>query len=190
MSSLTPTVRTPYLTIENRTLSFTEVEGSWWIAVKPICEALGLKFEHYRERLREDPILSQLPRSHGVVAADGKVRQMLCLPERYIYGWIFQLPSKTEALLKFKRKCYDVLYEHFHGPENDRRTALTDRAKAVAEQRRLRRSLESNPTYQRLMELEGVVLSRSKMLKEQDRVVENEQLHLFAEMGLAHGPEA
>lgn len=174
-----PTLRTPSITVDDRTMYFTEIDGSWWIAVKPICEALGLKYDHYRERLREDPILAQLPRNYGVVAADGKVRKMLCLPERYIYGWIFQLPSKSEALLRFKRKCYDLLYDHFHGPQNDRRHAINEKAKAIAEQRRLRKELEAHPAYRRMMELEGVILNKSKLLKEQDRVIEVEQLRLF-----------
>jgi hypothetical protein len=190
MSSLTPTVRTPYITIEDRTLYFTEVESSWWIALKPIVEALGLSWPDYLKALKADPILGQLWGEFPMVAADGKLRKMICLPERYIYGWVFQLRSANPKLLAFKRLCYDALFEYFHGPEMQRRNALTERAHAVAEQRRLRKELESHPTYQRLVELNGVILSRSKMLKEQDRVVENEQLQLFAEMGLAHGTEA
>jgi hypothetical protein len=178
MTSLT---RTPSLTIEDRTLYFTEVEGTWWIAVKPICEALGLSWKDLHNDLKRDPILGELSANQQIVAADGKARQMTCLPERYIYGWVFQLRSSSPKLTAFKSRCYDALYDHFHGTVAARRTALVERARAIAEQRKLREELAKNPTYQRLMELEGVVLSRSKLLKQQDREVEHEQLQLFAE---------
>lgn len=178
MTSLT---RTPSLTIEDRTLYFTEVEGTWWIAVKPICEALGLDWTRYFKNLKSDPILGQLLADLPMVAGDRRSRKMTCLPERYIYGWIFQLPSNKPGIVAFKTRCYDALYDHFHGTVAARRNALVERARAIAEQRKLREELAKNPTYQRLMELEGVVLSRSKLLKQQDREVEHEQMQLFAE---------
>lgn len=171
--------KTPSIIIEDRTLFFTEVEGTWYIAVKPICEALGLDWTRYFKNLKADPILGRLLADLPMVAGDGRSRKMTCLPERYIYGWIFQLPSTKPGIIAFKTRCYDALYDHFHGTVTARRNALVERAKAIAEQRRLRKELENNPTYKRLMELEGVVLSRSKLLKEQDRVVEYEQLQLF-----------
>jgi hypothetical protein len=171
--------RTPYIVIEGRPLFFKEVDGEWWIAVKPICEALGLPWKDYHDQLKRDPILGELSAPQRIVAADGKARMMTCLPERYVYGWVFQLPSRKPTLLAFKHRCYDAIYNYFHGAVSQRRTALLEKARAIAEQRRLRRELESDPRYQRLMQLEGVVLSQSRMLKEQDRVMEVEQLRLF-----------
>lgn len=54
-----------------------------------------------------------------VVAADGKEREMLCLPLRYVYGWLFTInpknvaPAAREAVTRYRRECYDVLYHHF-----------------------------------------------------------------------------
>lgn len=56
-----------------------------------------------------------------MVTADGKKREMVCLPLEYVYGWIFTInprnvaESTREKVLQYQRECYDVLYRHFAG---------------------------------------------------------------------------
>ena len=66
-----------------------------------------------------------------VVAADGKLRKMVCLPEFFIYGWIFSIQSQNEDLQTYKLECYRVLYEHFHGTIGGRKDLLKQKAQAV-----------------------------------------------------------
>ena len=147
--------------------------------MKPICEALGLEWKWYHKALNADPILAQLSWETMIVAADGKRRKMICLPERYIYGWLFQLKSKNEKLQAFKRHCYDVLFDHFHGVGRGRVEALRDRVLAQREIAELRKALHTDPRFVRIEELQGVVLRTGKVLKAADVAIEREQLQLF-----------
>ena len=122
-----------FLEFNGKTIFFVAADGQYWIAIKPICEALGVHYEHQRELLKKDEILSELPRHHGVVAADGKLRKMVCLPEFYIYGWIFNIQSSSPELLKYKWECYGVLYNYFHGVITGRKDLLIQKAKAQIE---------------------------------------------------------
>jgi len=68
-----------------------------------------------------------------MVAADGKSRQMASLPEKWIYGWIMQLESKSPELLQYKKLCYEVLNDYFHGAITGRKNLLVQKAKAQAD---------------------------------------------------------
>jgi len=122
-----------FLEFNGQTVFFVAVDGQYWIALKPICEALNVDFEAQRKNLKEDEILAQLPSEQTVVAADGKLRKMLCLPEFNIYGWIFQIQSASPELLKYKWECYGVLFDYFHGAITGRKNLLVQKAKAQAD---------------------------------------------------------
>ena len=53
------------------------------------------------------------------VAADGKEREMFCIPYKYVFGWLFSIDTTRvnedvrEAVIRYKMKCYDVLYEYY-----------------------------------------------------------------------------
>lgn len=56
-----------------------------------------------------------------MVGADNKEREMVCLAVKFIYGWLFTInpgkvaPEAREAVTRYRRECYDVLYDHFAG---------------------------------------------------------------------------
>lgn len=122
-----------FLEFNGKNIYFVAVNGQYWIALKPICEALNVDFEAQRKNLKEDGILCQLPSEQTVVAGDGKFRKMLCLPEFFIYGWIFQIQSQSEELQAYKLECYRILYEHFHGSIAGRKDLLSEKAKLQIE---------------------------------------------------------
>ena len=94
-------------------------QGETYVPIKPICDALGISLERQREKIQSDDILSTTAALRGAVDADGKEREMLCLPLRYVYGWLFTInpknvaPAAREAVTRYRRECYDVLYHHF-----------------------------------------------------------------------------
>lgn len=96
-----------------------DYQGETYVRVKPICDALGISLERQREKIQSDDILSTTAALRGAVAADGKEREMLYLPLRYVYGWLFTInpknvaPGAREAVTRYRRECYDVLYHHF-----------------------------------------------------------------------------
>lgn len=132
-----------FLEFNGRTIFFVAADGQYWIALKPICEALDVNYNRQFQNLKNDEILSQLFAEQQMVAADGKLRKMIALPEFYVYGWIFQIQSSSPELLKYKWECYRVLYEYFHGTITGRKNLLKEKAQAQIEIDRVFNSLTS-----------------------------------------------
>lgn len=131
-----------FLEFNGKSIFFVAVDGQYWIALKPICEALNVSWKNQHEKLLSDEILGQLSRDQGMVAADGKLRKMVSLPEFYVYGWIFQIQSSSPELLKYKWECYGVLYNYFHGAITGRKSLLLEKVKAQTEIDRVMNSLD------------------------------------------------
>lgn len=102
-------------------LAYTTVDGVHYVAIKPICEAIGLRHDSALEGIKNDEILAQLYGVHRIVAGDNKMREMGCLPLAYLNGWLFTIDAgkvgeqAKSVLLAYKRECYRVLFEHFFG---------------------------------------------------------------------------
>jgi len=101
-------------------LIVVEKNGQQMVAMKPIVEALGLDWGKQQELIKRDPVLSSTATVTGVVAKDGKVREMICLPLEFLNGWLFKVPAsrytgeKREIIGKYQRECYKVLSQYFH----------------------------------------------------------------------------
>lgn len=98
-----------------------EQDGEVFVPVRPLCEAMGIDFARQKEKIEHDEILASTIGVRPTVAADGKQREMFCIGLRYVYGWLFTInpknvaPEARETVSRYRRKCYDVLYEHFTG---------------------------------------------------------------------------
>jgi hypothetical protein len=93
--------------------------GEKRIAIKPICDALGVNFSSQLQKLKTDPILSSTVAIITTVGADKKDREMVTIPFKFVFGWLFTIDSRKvnleaqEFVLKYQREVYDILYEHF-----------------------------------------------------------------------------
>jgi len=168
-----------FLEFNGKVIYFIDVNGTNWIAIKPICEALGVDFEAQRKLLKNDVVLSQLPSEQTVVANDNRLRKMICLPEFYIYGWIFGINSQSKELKEYKWKCYELLYNHFHGTITRREKLLTQKCKDLIEIEKIELSLSSNSEFQRLTQLKSNINKTKKVLISLDKEVTAAQLELF-----------
>ncbi len=161
-------------------------DAQFWVALKPICEALGISWKNQHEKLQNsDDIFNELSRDRGIVAADGKVRRMICLPEKYIYGWIFSIPisgsmsdETKQNLSTYKKECCDVLYEHFHGSIIGRKELLSEKAKAELEIDRCLNLLDPEIAYQ-MDQSKRKIKQLNSQLRELDLSVINEEKTLF-----------
>lgn len=171
-----------FLEFNGRRLSLLSVDGTWFIAIKPICEVLGIKYEHQFERLQSHKILGQLFRKHGMVAADKRMREMVCLPEKVIYGWLFSINSDSPELINYQWKCYEVLYDHFHGALTGRMNALGERSDTEIKihelQERLNEKLLGSEEFLQIQELKQKQKDIAKTLKQLDVDLMAKQLSL------------
>lgn len=74
------------ISIVNGVEIFAEVSetGQVYIPVKPICEAIGVAFQAQHLKLQEHEILAPTITLRMIVAADGKLREMVCIPLEYV----------------------------------------------------------------------------------------------------------
>lgn len=174
---------TRFLEFNGKKLAALSADGQWWVAVKPICEALGVQFNWQHQRIQEHPILGQLSRNSEIVAADGKVREMFCLPERFIYGWLFSLQANSPELIEYQFQCYEVLYNHFHGTLSKRVDALEERRAINAEIEASKKAIADSEHNRRIAELQKLRKAVDKKLQTIDHELVTGQLSLDVESG-------
>lgn len=101
------------------TLVTTLVDGVPHVALKPLCEAIGLDWEAQRRRLPSHPILSSVVCVTHATGGDGKRYEMACLPLKHLNGWLFGVdanrvaPEVRDRLIEYQRECYDVLADYW-----------------------------------------------------------------------------
>ena len=92
------------------------------IAIKPICEAIGVAWPAQHDKIKRDPKFNC--NDIVMVASDGKQRSMATLPVKELNGWLFGINSKkvspevADALLDFQRYCFDAIYAAVSGSAN------------------------------------------------------------------------
>ncbi|MEB6680286.1 phage antirepressor N-terminal domain-containing protein [Acinetobacter lwoffii] len=90
-----------------------------FVAMKPICENIGLQWEAQLKRIKRNHVLNSTMSIMDMVAQDGKVRNVICLPFSMLNGWLMGVdankvkPEIKDTLIKYQLECYDVLYKHF-----------------------------------------------------------------------------
>lgn len=142
-----------FLEFNGKTIFFVAADGQYWIALKPICEALNVNWNRQFQNLKNNKILGELFAEQQMVAADGKLRKMISLPEFYVYGWLMQIQSESEELQAYQWECYSVLYTYFHGAITGRKSLLREKAKV---------QIEIDSVYNRLNSEDALILDRAR----------------------------
>lgn len=97
-----------------------DCNGEIFVPIKPICQAVMVNYTTQLEKLQSDDTFSAstVP-LRGIVAADEKEREMLCLPLWLVYLWLGTINPKNvgEAarpkVAAYRIECARVLYNHF-----------------------------------------------------------------------------
>ena len=168
-----------FLSFNEKTIYFKEVGNEYWIAIKPICDALNVDYIRAYKNISEDKNLSQLLSEQTMVGADNKNRKMICLPEKYIYGWLFSLRSKSEVLKQYQMKCYEVLFNYFNGALIGRKKLLEKQADTQKKIERVEQELKSNPQYIELITLRQESEQIKQYLRKIDKQIIEETPSLF-----------
>ncbi|WP_369326733.1 phage antirepressor N-terminal domain-containing protein [Alcaligenes nematophilus] len=101
----------------------TTADGQRLVAMRPICDAIGLDGDAQLQRIKRDNVLSSTTVVITVVAADGKEREQVCLPLEYLNGWLFGIstsrvkPEIRQRLEDYQRECYQVLNAYWGGDQ-------------------------------------------------------------------------
>ncbi|MCO6551526.1 MAG: phage antirepressor N-terminal domain-containing protein [Gilliamella sp.] len=89
-----------------------------YIAMKPVCENIGLDWHAQRQRIHRHHVLSK---GEVIITSPSKSgnQEYLCLPISMINGWLFGIetsrvkPGIRATLEQYQLECFDVLYNHF-----------------------------------------------------------------------------
>ena len=82
-------------------------EDEPYVPLRTLAEYLGLEWSSQYRRVQRDSVLARRIRTLTVHGADGKLRDMLCLPLDKLAGWLFGLTvSKVRADLAPKLELY------------------------------------------------------------------------------------
>lgn len=126
-------ISTQTISFNNQSLITIEQNGSHYVAMKPICENIGLSWEPQLLRIKRDNVLSSTMIVMIIVAEDGKKREMICLPIEYLNGWLFGIdinrcnPEIRDTLIKYKKECYQALHDYWFNGKAERKTTVDDR---------------------------------------------------------------
>lgn len=169
-----------FLSFNGKNIVFINNEGNYWIAIRPICDALNVDYAAQLKRLKNDVILGSVYAKHTMQVpylAEKKDpvfqgRKMISLPEMYIYGWIFSINSKSEELIEYKKTCYETLYKHFHGTITGRKDLLIKRDSVDKDIALLKEEMKGqDENYKKLKKLESKRKAISEQLNNIDKTV-------------------
>ncbi len=170
---------TKFLEFKGKTLLFLAKNGTYWIAIKPVCEVLGIEYTRTFKNVKADPILGPALAIQPIQVPYDQVRNFVCLPEELIYGWIFSIQSGSQELTEYKKECYHILYDYFHGTITSRRELLKEKARIELERSAREIKLLDNKEFIEWQRLKAEEARLGIALKRNDREEITEQKELF-----------
>lgn len=101
-------------------LLLVDYSGQPYVPMKPIVDGMGLDWKTQHRKLtsgRFKPTMVEMT----IVAADGKLREMTCMPLRKLTGWMMSIhPEKIQdverknAIIDYQNECDDVLWAYWN----------------------------------------------------------------------------
>ncbi len=105
------------------TIIAIEKDSTIYVPMKRICDNLGIAWSGQLIKINSDLSLSKAI-TEIVIPTEGGSQSTVCLPLKYMYGWLMKLnPSKvaphvSDKLIQYQELIYDVIYNHFHPKSN------------------------------------------------------------------------
>jgi hypothetical protein len=100
-------------------ISVALIDDEIYVPLRPVSEYLGLQWNGQRARIMRDDVLSQRTRLVNMHGADGRRREMFCLPLDLLPGWLFGItvskakPEFIPKLTRYRQECFKVLWREF-----------------------------------------------------------------------------
>lgn len=101
------------------------VNGVPYVAMKPICDNIGLQWEAQYKRIVRHPVMAG-GMSIMDMPSSGGVQLTTCLPLSMMNGWLFGVDVNRvrkeiqPKLIRYQEECFDVLHQHFMGQQPTR----------------------------------------------------------------------
>ncbi|HIE8537779.1 TPA: phage antirepressor N-terminal domain-containing protein [Klebsiella pneumoniae] len=122
-------VNTSYVPFNGQQVLTAVAAGVTYVAMRQIVENIGIDWTGQSVKLRKMKDKFNC-RDISMVAADGKIRKLLCLPLKKLNGWLFSInPEKVRAdirdkLIQYQEECFTVLHDYWTkgNAENPRKT--------------------------------------------------------------------
>lgn len=95
------------------------VENDVYVPLRPIAEVLGLSWGSQRNRLQRDEVLASHVRQVTMAGADGRQRDLVCIPLDMLPGWLFGITTSRvrselrDKLSRYRAECFRVLWNAF-----------------------------------------------------------------------------
>lgn len=130
-------ISTQTISFNNQSLITVEQNGNHYVAMKPICENIGLTWEPQVLRIKRDEVLSQ-GMIVMIIPTNGGNQNMICLPIEYLNGWLFGIdinrckPEIRDTLIKYKKECYQALHDYWFKGKAER-TINPEQQQAIQE---------------------------------------------------------
>lgn len=102
------------------TLLAAQRDDGVFVAIKPICDRLGLNWSAQFRRVSRDTLLSKGVAMMAMPLV-GAGQETVLLRLDLLHGWLFSIDDKRvhehlrDAVLLYKSECYATLFSHFHG---------------------------------------------------------------------------
>lgn len=122
------------------------LEGVVRVAMRPICDAIGLDWEGQRQRISRHPVLKTCAcMIKAQVSGERQRRNLLTLPLNKLNGWLFGIdasrvkPAIRDKLVEYQAECFEVLSDYWQkGQAVNPRTTTT-----IEERRPLNRAVRT-----------------------------------------------
>lgn len=111
-------VNTSYVPFNGQQVLTAVAAGVTYVAMRQIVENIGIDWTGQSVKLRKMKDKFNC-RDISMVAADGKIRKLLCLPLKKLNGWLFSInPEKVRAdirdkLIQYQEECFTVLHDYW-----------------------------------------------------------------------------
>lgn len=143
----------------------TTGDGQYLVAMRPICEGIGLSWQYQLNRIKRDEVLSACVFSMNMqMPGDDQKREQTFLPLEYLNGWLFGIETNRcpeelrPALLRYRRECYAVLAAHRQKAEESPVPSLVTRRWLVSFDHQGKEQITSVP-------MNACVMSSQEFLK-------------------------
>lgn len=169
------------ITVNEKEIEIATFNNEKHVAIKPICEAIGVNYTTQFEKIKEDEILSSVVPLKGITGADGKQYKMRVIPLRFVFGWLFTInpnnvkPEIKQDVLNYRMECYNALFDTF----TKRTSILKEKTNLQVEIEKLEENWKQTEEYKKIEELKKLQKNASQRLNNLDKNIINEQLDLF-----------